>query len=136
MEAECWIALWKWLRKPSDSNSLQSYLSDLTIYQPYHKFQVHKFHFHTLFEAGCRISLWKQLRHKGINQTYLMSYYYQQSGNLIRRYEYLSVIFILFLSRVLDFTMKMASETIKWHLVTKILIRLDNLATLSQISRT
>ena len=52
-------------------------------------------------------------RFKGIDQTYLMSYYYQQSGNPIRRYEYLSVIFILFWSRMLDFTMKMASETIK-----------------------
>ena len=44
-------------------NNLGSDLSNelliLTILQPYHKFQVRKFHFHTLFEAGCWIPLRK-----------------------------------------------------------------------------
>ena len=42
----------------------------------------------------------KQHRYKDINQTNLMSYQYKQSGNPIRSYEYLSVIFIIFKSGV------------------------------------
>ena len=38
----------------------------------------------------------KAPRHKGVNQTYLMSYWYQQSGNPIRRYQYLNCNFHTF----------------------------------------
>ena len=53
-------------------------------------------------------------RYKGFEQTYQIRHQYRQSDNPIRCYDYLNVIFILFfINRVLNFTLKMASGTIK-----------------------
>ena len=108
-----WISLWKWFPKPSSSTSLQRYWIDLsnetsilTILQPYQKLWVLKCNFHTFLKPGVGFyydgfeNHQTAPRYEGIVQTILMSYLYRQSGNPIRNYLYLIVIFILFLSRV------------------------------------
>ena len=90
-----------------------------TIWQPYQKLWVLKANFHAYLKLGVEFYYENGFgnqqiapRYKGIDQTYVMSYQYRQSGNPVRSYEYLSVIFILSWSRVLNFTIEMVSGTI------------------------
>ena len=66
------------------------------IWQPYQKLSALKWNFHTFFKLGVEYHYENGFgnhrvapRYKGIDQTYLMSYKYRQSGNPIRSYTFL-----------------------------------------------